>query len=767
MMILLVFVLTFVSCIEDDYEADANHNSSLVTLQLPEEAVVEVNTRTILDENKVDDVLVFLFRDGQAKYQSFASPANVGGVISFTLTKFSVESGETLYVLCNTGISSIDAACAEDFLSELIFSNEDNKMMMYGTKKIDVTSSSISIQLERMLAKVTLTCSDTKNSISSWKLCNVPTKGFVGKTDEYPTDATFDNELIPNSITSCVYFVPRIDNSTTTSPKTYMLVQLDGRGWYKLDFYSHPGELDETAEVPVIDLQSNTHYVFDIQAVRSDGYDTEAEAAANPGSNVLYHMTAIGTIGNSNGQYMLQVDREIITLYTGINNNSSVKALEISAFIPSGSDYDITSYNVKLVNPSGYIKLEGDSDGDNLLNLIDPNRPLSVNSTREIRLELEGANIANSYLEIQLGNITRQIPIEIASSNSYLVDFASSTGNTIYIPVMQANKDGITRISEQEELTVDILWCDQPGVDLTLVYDKDKQWIAVTNKVAFTGNIVILAENGDIRWSWHIWSLDSSVIEYDADRNIYDFKNNNTKTFNGYTWMDRNLGAYNLERTSEGSWGLLYQWGRKDPFPGTSFKYPFLDKDVYIRDIKFKMITKHPVRGDCYATVESSSNLEYSITHPMTFLKGMEYFVGISSELDWYTNDASMRNNYLWLDEGGNKTPYNPCPIGWTLPYGGDAGPFVGLWPDATTTVYKEGLLFKDLGYIPFTPYCSEKGVFVTYDNMTVSNAQLTWGNYKDNSMSMTSFYDDVVIHTDGTTRSCGVTVRCVKDKRP
>lgn len=775
-MILLSFALTFVSCMEDDYEANANHNSSLVTLQLPAEAIVEVNTRTISNENKVDNVLVFLFRDGRAKYHFFDSPMSSDNAISFTLTKFAVESGEILYVLCNTGISSIDATNADDFFSELVFSNADDKMVMYGSQMVDVASNHISIQLKRMLAKVTLTCSDANNSISSWKLCNVPTKGFVGKTDVYPTDATFDKEIMPADIKNCVYFVPRIDNSTAILPKTYMLVQLAGRGWYKLDFYNYIGELDETAEVPVINLESNTHYAFDIQAVRSDGYDTEAEAVANPGSNVLYHMTASSAaVNNSNGQYMLQVDREIITLYPG-ETKQSVKALEISAFIPSGAEYDITTYTAKLVDPMGYLKLEGDADGDNLINLIDPAQPLIENSTREIRLTYEGANIKDSYLEIQLGNITRQIPIEISSSNCYLANFASSTGNTIYIPVMQANQDGVTRINADEDLNVAILWCDQPNVELDCVYDKNKQWIAVTNKTAFTGNIVIVIEKGnideifnvdllDVRWSWHIWSLDDSVIEYNVDKNIYDFKTSNMKTFNGYTWMDRNLGAYTLERTSDGSWGALYQWGRKDPFPGSSFDKPFNDKKVYVKTTWFNMTNGHPERGEAYTTINSSNNLEYSIAHPMTFLKGLLYYVDGRSEYDWYTNNASMRNNYLWLNEKQEKTPYNPCPSGWTLPYGGDAGPFVGIWVDASTTVYKEGLSFKDLGYIPFTPYCMENGSFDTYDHSTVSSAQLTWGNYKDNAMSMTGFYNDRVIHTDAITRAAAVTVRCVREK--
>ncbi len=764
--VLLSFLFIFASCVEDDYETSTNRNNSYVTLQLPEEAVVEVKSRSIVNENAVDDVLVFLFRDGKAKYQSFVAPANGGNTVSFTLTKFAVEAGETLYVVCNTGVSSINATNADDFLSELTFSDEDNKMIMYGSKEINGVSNNLSIQLERMLAKVTLA---SNIAMSSWKICNVPTKGFVGRTNIYPTDVTFDRELSPATLTDNVYFVPRTDNSTTTLPKTYLLVQLTGRGWYKLDFCNHTGELDETANVPVLDLESNTHYIFNIETVNSNGYETETEAAANPGSNVVYSMTTTGSIGESNGQYMLQIDRDIITLYPSSTIGQSVKALEISAIVPSGSGSKISTYKVELVNPSGHIKLVGGTDGGNILNLIEPANPLTGNSKHEIYLSFEGADVENSYLKIQLGNIIRQIPIEILSANCYLADFASTTGNTIYIPVMQTNKDGVARIAKGENLDVNILWCDQPGVDLTLAYDKEKQWITVTNNVTFTGNVVIVIKTpgadvgyGDFRWSWHIWSLGSDVIEYDADRNIYDFKADKTKDFNGFTWMDRNLGAYTLEKTNDGSWGLLYQYGRKDPFPGSKFDSPLKSKNVYCEGIRFTMEEDHPYLGKLFATVSSPNNLEYSIAHPMTFITGMWY--SSKDDCDWYTNDGALRNNYLWLDEEQKKTPYNPCPPGWTLPFGGKSGPFVGLWPNAAN-VYTEGVFYDEIGYVPFTSYRDENKNFILYSGSSNTAGQIRWGNINDNGTSMTTFSNNLVQHADMTTRASAMSVRCVRDK--
>ena len=77
------------------------------------------------------------------------------------------------------------------------------------------------------------------------------------------------------------------------------------------------------------------------------------------------------------------------------------------------------------------------------------------------------------------------------------------------------------------------------------------------------GNAVIGAydADGELIWSWHIWATD-----YDPDAE------GGTVDFNGYTLMNRNLGALaNDNSTTDkilASYGLYYQWGRKDPFIG-------------------------------------------------------------------------------------------------------------------------------------------------------------------------------------------------------
>ena len=67
------------------------------------------------------------------------------------------------------------------------------------------------------------------------------------------------------------------------------------------------------------------------------------------------------------------------------------------------------------------------------------------------------------------------------------------------------------------------------------------------------------AEDATILWSYHIWVTDVADQPFGV----------NSKG-NSYTVMDRNLGAVSATPGDAGAIGLLYQWGRKDPFVTTS-----------------------------------------------------------------------------------------------------------------------------------------------------------------------------------------------------
>ena len=156
------------------------------------------------------------------------------------------------------------------------------------------------------------------------------------------------------------------------------------------------------------------------------------------------------------------------------------------------------------------------------------------------------------------------------------------------------------------------------------------------------GNAVIAAKDaaGNILWSWHIWLTDQPQGQ------VY---NNGAGTM-----MDRNLGATSATPGDVGALGLLYQWGRKDPFLGSS--------SISSRTVAKSTITwPSPV-----STNSSCGTVSYVTANPTTFITADR-----SSEYDWH---YSSRNNTLWTTSNKTKSIYDPCPAGWRVPDGGDDG---------------------------------------------------------------------------------------------
>ncbi len=139
------------------------------------------------------------------------------------------------------------------------------------------------------------------------------------------------------------------------------------------------------------------------------------------------------------------------------------------------------------------------------------------------------------------------------------------------------------------------------------------------------GNAVIAARggtSGKIFWSWHIWLCNG----YQPDKSA--------------EMMDRNLGSLGSGSSYP---GLLYQWGRKDPFVGA----------FSVTSDKLAVSTSKPttrVINTVTGTLSSASS------SPTCYL-----MPAASTDGDWlYSYDNSP-----W---GATKTIYDPCPPGWKVP---------------------------------------------------------------------------------------------------
>lgn len=174
------------------------------------------------------------------------------------------------------------------------------------------------------------------------------------------------------------------------------------------------------------------------------------------------------------------------------------------------------------------------------------------------------------------------------------------------------------------------LWDDVSGADVVSNVEFIDGYVTFETE-GIEGNAVIAvydnedpdADGATILWSWHIWCTDQpEVISVtNADGHVYEF-------------MDRNLGAVSVDPADgDATFGLVYQWGRKDPFC-------LVDK------------------RDAAVSIPYSTIL-VSVQSPDIFLKGT----------DW----TSERNDLLWgaIESNGvtyyTKTIYDPCPAGYRV----------------------------------------------------------------------------------------------------
>ena len=240
------------------------------------------------------------------------------------------------------------------------------------------------------------------------------------------------------------------------------------------------------------------------------------------------------------------------------------------------------------------------------------------------------------------------------SANSYIV----SAPGTYKIPAVKGNGTG----SVGSVSTVDVLW-ESLGTATTPVRGtlvKGAQYNGgyvyfKTNDTFTEGNAVIAAKDSDgtVLWSWHIWMTDQPKGQ--------------TYFKNAGTMMDRNLGATNTTPGTVEALGLMYQWGRKDPFMGSSSINSVVEA---------KSTISFPTPVVTSATV---GTVEWATENPTTLIMG-----GNSNK--WmYVQDKT-----LWAT---TKTVYDPCPAGWKIPEAGENG----VWCKAAGGIRINADLFDDV----------------------------------------------------------------------
>ena len=261
------------------------------------------------------------------------------------------------------------------------------------------------------------------------------------------------------------------------------------------------------------------------------------------------------------------------------------------------------------------------------------------------------------------------------------------------------------------------------------------------------GNAVVaMLYNDVVAWSWHIW-----VTNADLEGLAQTYRNG------AGTAMDRNLGALSATEGEVGALGLLYQWGRKDPFPGAS-----------AIDGKTMAATTVTWPSAKPSNAETGTPA-YAVANPMVFISSN------TRNYDWYYTGTSKTDYTRW---NRNKGFFDPCPPGWQVPQ--DA-----LWTDAfinDTRVFnatssppwtsfnpldKGGSMrwwfgTDDVCWYPAAGYLTSSGTNVSL--YTVGSEGRYWSceptsRYTANML----YFSEKELRLNSAIRSYGQSVRCVK----
>ena len=325
------------------------------------------------------------------------------------------------------------------------------------------------------------------------------------------------------------------------------------------------------------------------------------------------------------------------------------------------------------------------------------------------------------------------------TANSYII---SAAGSYKFTPTKGNSNESVGTIDFAE-----VLW-ESFGTDVTpTVGDLVKNAKYEDGVISFDasdleGNAVIAAKDasGNILWSWHIWLTDQP-----EGQEYYN---------NAGTMMDRNLGATSATPGDVGAIGLLYQWGRKDPFLGSS-------------SISSNTIAKSTIAWPSSVSSKSNGTIAYATANPTTFIKYN------SNNYDWYYTGSSSTDNTRWTES--SKSIYDPCPSGWRVPDGGDNG----IWSKALgsssyftqSSLYdstNEGMNFSGKFGSASTIWYPASGYRYRGDGSLggVGNYGHGWSAspYNDSAYYLSFDYSGSVDPSYSSPRAAGYSVRCLQE---
>lgn len=323
----------------------------------------------------------------------------------------------------------------------------------------------------------------------------------------------------------------------------------------------------------------------------------------------------------------------------------------------------------------------------------------------------------------------------VTTTTTYCANFVNHAGNAITAPWITKSTSG-TGVNKGMGIVVKsaaLLWQDADGLITNVGISGDYLTFELTKDASTQeGNAVVAAKDADgtIVWSWHIWVTKQG------------FASTASLTFGNHTFE---VAPSNLGWVSSNNANTFYQWGRKDPFPGTE-------------NVTFSI-----------NDATNNTSIADNIKNPATFYKG--YDAGPCNTTYYNMWDANQKQPTNHNDNTGatTKTVYDPCPPGFCVPTDGLVSYF-GYGNDMSwkTDSAPHGVYFKfkdETIFLPVTNYREYDGKLRTSGyNGWYWSASTCLDNENNVKAASVNFWDDETISWSDASRAYGLAIRPVAE---
>ncbi|MFG6387313.1 MAG: DUF4906 domain-containing protein, partial [Muribaculaceae bacterium] len=275
----------------------------------------------------------------------------------------------------------------------------------------------------------------------------------------------------------------------------------------------------------------------------------------------------------------------------------------------------------------------------------------------------------NYNITLNINSEERDDRVLAAPANCFVLGFKEEI---MFDPYTRTETGGGWKYSEyvnkKEEAkrieTVKVLWQEQNVIGNNSSFDKVwlDEYARIHVKSASTaGNAVIAGYNAanEIVWSWHIWVNDEKPAEISKAVPYKTFPWDKSgiitasgRTVQGRALMSCNLGAKKASGTGLPTYGAVYQWGRKDPFPiGWKLQkwdphYDYTTANIGTLTDNSNAAIRMTTKGTVHTTElfgyeltnATYGKLEYVIKHPTVF-------IGSATKMNSENSPTEFTNN--------------------------------------------------------------------------------------------------------------------------